>query len=99
MGVEAVWWIGLAGATVAWLVLLKSVLVMHRIVKHVLVVARMTASAARSIAQNLRAVSELAAVDQASAELRQRMGDLAIELAALEAAVERLPGVRGGSAR
>jgi hypothetical protein len=99
MGVEAVWWIGLAGAVVAWLVLLKSVLVTHRILKHVLVVARMTAGAARSIAQNVRVVSELAAVDHASVELRQRIGDLATELAALEAAVERLPGVRGGSAR
>ncbi len=99
MGVEAVWWIGLAGAAVAWLVLLKSVLVIHRIVKHVLIVARMTAGAARSIAQNVRAVSELAAVDHASVDLRQRIGDLATELAALEAAVERLPGVRGGSAR
>ncbi|MDP9383628.1 MAG: hypothetical protein M3P50_00050 [Actinomycetota bacterium] len=99
MGVEAVWWIGLAGGAVAGLVLLKLMLTLHRIVVHILVVARMTRDAARSIAANMRAVSELGAVDGSAPELRDRIRDLAAALAALEASVERLPGLRRGSAR
>jgi hypothetical protein len=99
MGVEAVWWIGLAGAAVAGLVLLKLMLTLHRILAHVLVVARMTRDAARSIAVNLGAVSELGRVDRSSRELRDRIRDLAAALGALEASVERLPGLRRGSVR
>ncbi len=99
MGVEAVWWVGLAGAAVAWLLLLKLMLIAHRILVHILAVAQMTRDAARSIADNVRAVSALAGVDPASVELRDRIRHLAAELDALEGGLERLPGVRGGSVR
>jgi hypothetical protein len=96
MGVEAVWWIGLVGAVLLGLVLLKCVLILHRILVHVLAVARMARDAARSIATNARAVSRLAVVDEAAPELTRRMSALAASLAALERAVEQLPGVGGG---
>ncbi len=99
MGVEAVWWIGLAGGAIAGLVLLKLVLTLHRILAHILALARMTRDAARSTAANMRAVSELAPVDGSSGELADRIRDLAGALAALEASVERLPGLRRGSVR
>ncbi len=99
MGVEAVWWVGLAGAAVAGLVVLKLMLTLRRILVHSLVLARMTRDAARSIVANMRAVSELAAVDGSSRELRDGIRELAAALAALEGSVERLPGLRRGGVR
>ncbi len=99
MGVEAVWSIGLAGAALVGLVLLKLMLTLHRIVVHILVLARMTRDVARSTAANMRAVSELAAVEGSSEELRDRIRNLAAGLAALEGSVERLPRLHRGSAR
>lgn len=99
MGVEAVWWVGLAGASLGWLVLLKSVLIAHRILVHTLVLARMTRDTARSIAENLRAAAELSVVDRSSDELRDRIRGVAAEIARLEGALERVPGVRGSGVR
>lgn len=99
MGVEAVWWVGLAGAALGWLVLLKSVLIAHRILVHTLVLAHMTRDTARSVAENLRAAAELAAVDSSSDELRDRIRGVAAGLATLEGALGRLPGIRGSGVR
>ncbi len=99
MGIETLWWIGLAGAVVGWLVLLKLVLVAHRILGHICVVARMTRDTARSISVSMRAVSELPAVDRSATELGGRIVGLVAALRGLEETVESLPGVRAGSVR
>ncbi len=90
-GVQAVWSIGLIGALVATLLLLKEVALLLRVLGHIRIGAESTRDAAQRLAANAAAVSRLAAAEDPADELREANVALASAAGALDAALDALP--------
>lgn len=54
--ITAVWWIGLIGALVLTLVVLKLVFLVHRVLRDIIRLATIILTASRGVARNVRAV-------------------------------------------
>ena len=82
--VRIVWWIGLAGALAATLVILKEVALVLRVLGEILHLASVTRGAAREIAINLDAVPRLALLPERARRLIAAHGALVSVGAELE---------------
>jgi hypothetical protein len=96
-GVRLVWWIGLVGALILTVVILKQVALVLEALDDILRLARRTRTAADGVAANVRAVSALPRLVPPVEQLTNSAGALAGGAVALEhklAAVGR-PAERG----
>ena len=75
-----VWWIGLLGALVPTLVILKQSLLVLGTLQDILRLARLTADAARATAANAAAVSSLEGVGEVLRPVDKSLGDVATAL-------------------
>jgi hypothetical protein len=97
VGIQIVWWIGLVGALLLTLVILKEAATLLGTLRDILVLAEATRQAADGIKNSLNAVDDLAGLQEVSIELR----DVSRGLPGLSAVlVDRLgnlkPGRKGG---
>lgn len=90
------WWIGLIGSWVAILVILKLVLLVLRVLKHIRRLAVIDAQAAATLADNLSAAERLTAVGDAAERLAEAGARLAAEADGVERTVASLPQAAGG---
>ena len=86
--VIVIWWIGLAGALIWTLVVVKQVLLLLRVLSSILHLARSTQSAAMAIAENLEGAAALAGLDAPARVL----GDALEKAGLLEEQRERKAG-------
>ena len=92
--IQVVWWIGLIGAVIATLVILKEVALVLRVLGHIHRLAELTREAAQGVAANAAAVSRLPELEGPARGLREGTGSLASVAASLE---RRLDAVAAGS--
>lgn len=90
MAIQVIWWIGLIGALVATLVVLKEVTLVLRTLRDIHGLARHTLKAARGVAENVAAGRKLDQLQEpadalrasahsiagAAASIRQKLGSL-----------------------
>lgn len=97
--IEAMWWIGLIGALVATLAILKAVSLVLRALIDIHQLSELTHEAAEGVATNLAVVSKLSDLEEPAGELRQSVAALASAVTTLgqklDGLVTGLPG-RGG---
>jgi hypothetical protein len=82
--IEVVWWVGLAGALVATLVVLKQVALVLRALHDIHELAVMTRDAAHGIARNVAPIGGLDAIAAPAQELDRQTQALAATAAAIE---------------
>ena len=82
--IEIVWWVGLAGALVATLVVLKQVALVLRALRDIHDLAVMTRDAANGIARNVAPIGGLDAIGAPAQELDRQTQALAATAAAIE---------------
>lgn len=92
--IQVIWWIGLAGALVATLVILKQVSLMLRVLRDIHHLAKFTRDASRGIAGNLQAVPRLGGAAEPAFALRDAIQALARTAGALD---RRLAALAAGS--
>jgi hypothetical protein len=93
--IQVVWWIGLAGALILTLVILKEVALVIRALKDIHQLAELTREAAQGVSNNMAAASRLASLGDSAHELRETLGTLASAAATLE---QKLDAVAAGRA-
>lgn len=95
-----IWSIGLAGALVATLAILKQVALVLRTLHDIHTLAVRTRDAARGISANVRVIRGLGALEAPVHDLREAIGALAAATASIERKVETLvPGAAPGGRR
>ena len=97
--IQVMWWIGLIGALIATLAILKEVALVLRALRDIQRLAGITREAARGVAANLAAGSRLAGTEDPARELGEAAAALASAVAALEQKLDALVPVsmrRGG---
>lgn len=82
--IQVVWWIGLVGALIPTLVILKEVAVVLRALRDIHRLAELTRDAARGIADNVAVGPRLALVGGPGQELRETADVLAVAAASIE---------------
>lgn len=82
--IQVIWWIGLLGALVATLAVLKEVALVLRALRDIHELAQRTREAAEGIARNVEPIGGLDAVAGPAGELDQRTQALARAAAAIE---------------
>jgi hypothetical protein len=96
--IEIVWWVGLLGALVATLVVLKQVALVLRALRDIHELARMTREAAEGIARNVQPIAGLDAIAGPAEQLDHQTQALASTAAAIERKLATLaPTVAPGS--
>jgi hypothetical protein len=91
-----VWWIGLIGALIATLVIVKEVFLVINALQDILKLAELTRHAARGLVHNLQSVEQLAGVEPAARSLHQAMDHLATHAAAVAQKLDTIVEARGG---
>ena len=97
--IQVVWWIGLIGALVATLAVLKEVALVLRALKDIHQLTERTRDAARGVAANLAATPRLAGLEEPTGRLREATQALAATAASIERKLDTLaaePTPRGG---
>ena len=97
--IQVMWWIGLIGALIATLAILKEVALVLRALRDIQRLAGITREAAQGVAANLAASSRLAGTEDRARELGEGAAALASAVAALEQKLDALAPVpmrRGG---
>ena len=100
IGIQIVWWIGLIGALLITLVILREVELVLRTLRDINELAKFTRTAAQGIGRNVEIIPGLANVAGPAQEIRQGSGQLAATTQAIEQKLASLlPGSRrqGGS--
>ena len=82
--VQVVWWVGLAGALLATLVILKAVALVLRALRDIHSLAAITRDAARGIARNLEPISSLPTLGEPARQLREAARTIAAAATSLE---------------
>ncbi len=95
--IQVVWSIGLIGALVATLAILKEVSLVLRALKDIHRLAEYTQEAAQGVARNVAAVSQLAALEEPAQRLYEATDALASTTASVEQKLDAL--VAGASQR
>lgn len=88
--IQIVWWIGLLGALVATLVILKEVALVVRALRDIHRLAEFTRDAAHGVATNVAAASRLERVAEPAGTLQEATGSLAATAASIERRLEAL---------
>ena len=97
--IQVMWWIGLIGALIATLAILKEVALVLRALRDIQRLAGIIRETAQGVATNLAAASRLAGAEDAARELSEAAAALASAVAALEQKLDTLVPVamrRGG---
>ncbi|MBI3966215.1 MAG: hypothetical protein HY329_11335 [Chloroflexi bacterium] len=92
---QIIWWVGLAGALVATLVILKEVALVLRTLQQILRLAEITREAARGIADNVSAISKLEGLGEPVGVLHEAVATLAGATASIERKLSLPVGGRG----
>jgi hypothetical protein len=92
--IQVAWWIGLLGALLATLVVLKQVALVLRALRDIHELAVMTRDAANGIARNVAPIGGLGAVGTPAQELDRQTRTLAATAAAIEAKLGSLVPLR-----
>lgn len=92
VAIQVVWWIGLVGALVLTLVVLKQVALLLRVLRDIHRLAELTREAARGVAANLGAVSGMEGVPERALALRDSVHALARAAGAMERKLGALAG-------
>lgn len=93
--IQIIWWIGLLGALLATLAILKEVTLVVAALQDIYELAERTRIAAEQIADNVGAVSQMGMLEPPAEKVRDVAQQLASEAAAVEEAfAELLPGRR-----
>jgi hypothetical protein len=97
--IQVVWWIGLSGALIATLVILKEVFVLLRVLHGIRQLAGITREASEGIARNAAATPRLAGVADSAQSLRDAANALAAAAGSLERGLEPLADRAAGRRR
>lgn len=92
-GIQVVWWIGLIGALVLTLVILKEAALVLRALRDIQGLAASTRDAARGLASNVGAVPTLAGAGESARRLRESVAALGEAVGSLE---RKLHGLAAG---
>jgi hypothetical protein len=84
VAIQVVWWIGLIGALIPTLVILKEVALVLRTLNDIYRLARITREAARGIATNVSIIPSLGALADPLEQLRGTTGSLVVTAATVE---------------
>jgi sorbitol-specific phosphotransferase system component IIC len=84
VAIQVVWWIGLIGALIPTLIILKEVALVLRTITDIYRLARITRDAARGVATNVSVIPSLAALTDPLAQLRSGTGALVVAAATIE---------------
>jgi hypothetical protein len=82
--IQVVWWIGLIGALIATLMILKEVALVLRVLGHIHRLAQLSRDAAQGVAANAAAVSRFPDLEGPARGLREGTGALASAATSLE---------------
>src|ERR687886_121680 len=88
--IQVMWWIGLIGALIATLAILKEVALVLRALRDIQRLAGITREAAQGVAANLAAGSRLAGTEDPAREVGEAAAALASAVAALEQKLDAL---------
>lgn len=92
--VLVVWWIGLLGALVATLVILKEVFLVVGTLRDILYLAERTRHAARGLAHNLLSVERLGEVTPPAQQLHEAAARLAASATSVAQKLDAIVGTR-----
>jgi len=99
VAIQVVWWIGLIGALILTLVILKEVALLLRVLKDIHELAKLTHEAAQGIATNVAVISRMEGLAEPARGVREATAALATTAASLEqqlAALVAPTSPRGG---
>jgi hypothetical protein len=91
--IQVVWWIGLIGAVIATLIIVKEVALVLRVLGHIHQLAELTREAAQGVAANATAVSRFPELEGPARGLREGTGSLASAAASLERKLDAVAAV------
>ena len=91
LAIEVIWWVGLVGALIPTVVILKEVALIVRELRHILQLAQLTHRAAEGVAAHVQVVPRMGALAEPAGELSEALLRLKKTVGRLEAAV---PGPR-----
>ncbi len=89
--IQVVWWIGLIGALILTLVILKEAALLLRVLRDIHQLAELTREAARGVAGNVGVAPKLAGAPQLALELRDSVHGLARAAGSIERKLKALP--------
>jgi hypothetical protein len=91
IAIQVVWWIGLAGALVATLVILKEVALLLHTLRNIHELAEVTREAAWEIAKNIEPAPQLSLLGEPAGRLDEVTGEIASLVASIEETLRSLP--------
>ena len=84
IAIQVIWWIGLIGALVPILIILKEVALVLRTLNDIYQLASITRDAARGVARNVSVIPSLGALQEPVSTLSQASGALAVSATSIE---------------
>jgi hypothetical protein len=88
IAIQLVWWIGLVGALIPTLIILKEVALVLRTLGEIHRLARLTGEAAHGVARNVSVVPSLGALAEPLTELRNATGATVVAALTIERKVQ-----------
>lgn len=82
--IQVVWWIGLLGALIPTLVILKEVALVLRTVGEIYRLAAITRDAARGVATNVAVIPGLGVLEEPVGQLRAATGSMVVAAATID---------------
>ena len=84
IAIQVIWWIGLLGALVPTLIILKEVALVLRTLNDIYQLARVTRDAGAGVARNLSVIPSLGALQEPVSRLGQAGGSLVVSATSIE---------------